>query len=166
MTRPAEDDTKGASQAEFRRLIVQLGIAMVAAGEAVDIIEESLRRIVAAYGVTGLQIALLPTSMFVQTGAGDRAHVQFSSQVAPALRLDQIDGLYRLVRQLERAELTVGALPVWATSNRSPMSRCLACYPFKIRVFCWSNSAWVSTPADSSSPSCFSWVSRSPISGG
>jgi hypothetical protein len=46
---------------------------MVAAGDAVDIIEESLRRIVAAYGVAGLQIALLPTSLFVQTGAGDRA---------------------------------------------------------------------------------------------
>lgn len=33
--------------------------------------------------------------------------MQFSSQVAPPLRLDQIDGLYRLVKQLERAELTV-----------------------------------------------------------
>jgi uncharacterized membrane protein YjjP (DUF1212 family)/uncharacterized membrane protein YjjB (DUF3815 family) len=99
-------DTIG-SPTEFRRLIVQLGIAMVAAGDAVDVIEESLRRIVAAYGVAGLQIALLPTSLFVQTGAGDRAHVQFSSQVVPPLRLDQIDGLYRLVKQLERAELTV-----------------------------------------------------------
>ena len=96
---------RGGSPAEFRRLLVQLGIAMVAAGDAVDIIEESLRRIVAAYGVGGLQIALLPTSLFVQTGTGDSAHVQFSSQVAPPLRLDQIDGLYRLVRQLERAEL-------------------------------------------------------------
>ena len=94
------------SPTDFRRLIVQLGIAMVAAGDAVDVIEESLRRIVAAYGVAGLQIALLPTSLFVQTGAGDRAHVQFSSQVMPPLRLDQIDGLYRLVKQLERAELT------------------------------------------------------------
>ena len=36
--------------------------------------------------------------------------------------------------------------------------------PFRTRAFCWSNSAWVSTPADSSSPSCFSWESRSPIS--
>jgi len=96
---------RGGSPAEFRRLLVQLGIAMVAAGDAVDIIEESLRRIVAAYGVGGLQIALLPTSLFVQTGTGDSAHVQFSSQVAPPLRLDQIDGLYRLVKQLERAEL-------------------------------------------------------------
>ena len=125
MTRPAEDDTKIASQAEFRRLIVQLGIAMVAAGDAVDIIEESLRRIVAAYGVTGLQIALLPTSLFVQTGTGDRAHVQFSSQVAPPLRLDQIDGLYRLVRQLERAELTVseGRRKLGAVYHRQPTFR-------------------------------------------
>ena len=98
---------KVASPAEFRRLIVLLGTAMVAAGDAVDIIEESLRRVVTAYGVAGLQIALLPTSLFVQTGTGDSAHVQFSSQVAPPLRLDQVDGLYRLVKQLERAELTV-----------------------------------------------------------
>ena len=113
------------SPAEFRRLIVQLGIAMVAAGDAVDIIEGSLRRIVAAYGVTGLQIALLPTSLFVQTGTGDSAHVQFSSQVLPPLRLDQIDALYRLVKQLERAELT--ASEAWpelgAVYHRQPTFR-------------------------------------------
>jgi uncharacterized membrane protein YjjP (DUF1212 family)/uncharacterized membrane protein YjjB (DUF3815 family) len=59
--------------------------------------------------VAGFQIALLPTSLFVQTGTGDGAHVQFSSQVAPPPRLDQIDGLYRLVKQFERAELTASA---------------------------------------------------------
>jgi uncharacterized membrane protein YjjP (DUF1212 family) len=32
--------------------------------------------------------------------------VQFSSQVTPPLRLDQIGGLYRLVKQLEQAELS------------------------------------------------------------
>jgi uncharacterized membrane protein YjjP (DUF1212 family)/uncharacterized membrane protein YjjB (DUF3815 family) len=87
--------------------VVQLGITMVAAGDAVDIIEESLHRIVVAYGISGLQVALLPTSLFIQTGAGDSVHVQFVSQVAPPLRLDQIDDLYRLVKQLERAELPV-----------------------------------------------------------
>jgi hypothetical protein len=38
--------------------------------------------------------------------------------------------------------------------------------PFRMRAFCCSNSAWVSTPADSSSPSCFSWASRSLMSDG
>lgn len=103
------DGTGAGGPAELRQLIMQLGTAMVAAGDAVDVIEESLRRIVAAYGVTGVQIALLPTSLFVQTGAGDSALVQFSSQVAPPLRLDQVDGLYRLVGQLERAEISVSA---------------------------------------------------------
>src|SRR5215467_11990760 len=87
MTHSPTPGASGGSPVEFRRLLVQLGIAMVAAGDAVDIIEESLRRIVAAFGVDGLQIALLPTSLFVQTGTGDSAHVQFSSQVAPPLRL-------------------------------------------------------------------------------
>jgi len=75
----------------------------------VDLIEGSLGRLVAAYGAAGVQIALLPTSLFIQTGTSDSAHVQFSSRVAPPLRLDQIDGLYRLVRQLERAEFSVSA---------------------------------------------------------
>jgi uncharacterized membrane protein YjjP (DUF1212 family) len=104
MTYRAGRGPRISSQAQFRQLIVDLGLAMVAAGDAVDVIEESLRRIVSAYEVAGLEIALLPTSMFVQTGTGDRAHVQFTSQVAPPLRLDQIDRLYRLVRRLERAE--------------------------------------------------------------
>ena len=103
--RPA-DGTGSFSPAEFRQLIVQLGSAMVAAGDAVDVIEGTLRQIVAAYGVEGLQIALLPTAMFVQTGTGDTAHVQFSARVAPPLRLDQIDELYRLVKRLEHGELT------------------------------------------------------------
>jgi uncharacterized membrane protein YjjP (DUF1212 family) len=120
-----EDGTRIVSPAEFRRRIVQLGITMVAAGDAVDVIEGSLRRIVAAYGVAGLQIALLPTSLFVQAGEGDNAHVQFSSQVVPPLRLDQIDGLYRLVRQLERAGLTVseGRRELGAVYRRQPTFR-------------------------------------------
>ena len=119
-------DTAGTdTPAEFRRLIVQLGVTMVAAGDAVDIIEESLRRVVAAYGVAGLQIALLPTSLFVQTGTGDDAHVQFSSQVTPPLRLDQIDALYRLVRHLERAELTAseGLRRLDAVYHQEPVFR-------------------------------------------
>jgi hypothetical protein len=67
----AGESTKTGNPAEFRRLVVHLGIAMVAAGDAVGVIEESLRRIVAGYGVAGLQVALLPTSLFVQTGTGN-----------------------------------------------------------------------------------------------
>jgi uncharacterized membrane protein YjjP (DUF1212 family) len=104
-----EDRAGNGSLAELRRLVIQLGTAMVAAGDAVDLIEGSLGRLVAAYGAAGVQIALLPTSLFIQTGTSDSAYVQFSSQVAPPLRLDQIDGLYRLVRQLERAEFSVSA---------------------------------------------------------
>jgi uncharacterized membrane protein YjjP (DUF1212 family) len=79
---------------------------MVAAGDAVDIIEGSLRRILDAYGVTDVQIALLPTSLFVETGAGESTRVQFSSEIAPPLRLDQISALSELVRLLERGEVT------------------------------------------------------------
>jgi uncharacterized membrane protein YjjB (DUF3815 family) len=81
---------------------------MVAAGDAVDVIEGSLRHILEAYRVTDFQIALLPTSLFVETGTGEATRVQFSSEVAPPLRLDQIGALYELVTQLERGNLPPG----------------------------------------------------------
>jgi uncharacterized membrane protein YjjP (DUF1212 family) len=52
----------------LRQLLVELGTAMVAAGDEVDNVEDSLRRIVAAYGIEDVQIALLPTSMFIGMG--------------------------------------------------------------------------------------------------
>jgi uncharacterized membrane protein YjjP (DUF1212 family) len=91
---------------ELRQLVVEVGTTMVAAGDAVDVIERSLRRIVNAYGFRDVQIAVLPTSLFVETGAGQSAQVQFSTQVATPLRLDQIGALYELVKVLELGRLT------------------------------------------------------------
>ena len=65
----AGESTKTGSPAEFRRLVVHLGIAMVAAGDAVDVIEESLRRIVAA--VTGGEA---PTDLADLAGDTRTAH--------------------------------------------------------------------------------------------
>ena len=102
----ARDDQPEVSGADLRQLVIELGSAMVAAGDAVDNVEQSLRAIVAACGVTDIQIALLPTSLFVETGLGRSSHVQFSAQVAPPLRLDQIGVLYELVKVLGAGTLT------------------------------------------------------------
>jgi Putative threonine/serine exporter len=66
-----------------RQLVIELGSAMVAAGDAVDSVEGTLRIIGATYGVTDVQIAVLPTSLCVETGSGTSSYVQFSSHVAP-----------------------------------------------------------------------------------
>ncbi len=78
---------------------------MARGDDAVDNVEEALRAIVAAYGADDVKIAL-PTSLFVETGRGGSSHVQFSTQVARPLRLDQIEGLYELVKVLEFGRLT------------------------------------------------------------
>jgi uncharacterized membrane protein YjjP (DUF1212 family) len=76
---PGQGDGEPASRlSDLRQLVVQLGTAMVAAGDAVDIIGASLRRVIEAYGVSDVQIALLPTSLFVETGVGRSAHVEFT----------------------------------------------------------------------------------------
>ena len=94
------------SPADLRQLVIELGTAMVAAGDAVDNVEEALRAIVATYKVTDVKIALLPTSLFVETGTGGSSHVQFSAEVARPLRLDQIEDLYEMVKVLESGRLT------------------------------------------------------------
>jgi len=107
---PSEpDERRGVevpSPADLRQLVIELGTAMVAAGDAVDNVEEALRTIVASYKVTDVKIALLPTSLFVETGTGGSSHVQFSAEVARPLRLDQIEDLYELVKVLESGRLT------------------------------------------------------------
>jgi uncharacterized membrane protein YjjP (DUF1212 family) len=106
MTPPLGEGEPAPRLADVQQLVVHLGTTMVAAGDAVDVIEGSLRRVIDAYGVRDVEIALLPTSLFVETGAGTSAHVEFTSQVAAPLRLDQISALYELVKQLERGQLT------------------------------------------------------------
>lgn len=125
------DDDCALDQTEFQLLLVQVGIAMVAAGDAVDLIEEALRGIVHAYGVSGIQIALLPTSLFVQTGTGDQAHVQFISEVPVSLRLDQIDALYRLVKRLERGHLP----PSNGLKQLDDVYHLRPAFPWPIRTF-------------------------------
>lgn len=93
--------------ADLQELIVRLGSAMVAAGDAVDVIDRSLRKVILANGVRDVHVALFPTFLFVQTGGeGKPARVEFSPHVSQALRLDQISALYGLVKLLERGQVT------------------------------------------------------------
>src|SRR6516225_8431765 len=102
---PADGGAAGPDPA-LRPLVIEIGTAMIGAGDAVEIVEDHLRRILAAYRVNDAQLALLPTSLFVEFGGGGHAgYVQFASGVPQSLRLDQIAALYQLVHELEAGDI-------------------------------------------------------------
>jgi uncharacterized membrane protein YjjP (DUF1212 family) len=94
MTSPAPTDD---SVAEVRDLLVQLGVAMSAAGDSVDAIDANLRAIIAAYGVEHVEVAVLPTSLMVSTGLGASTQIQIGIPQGSGLRFDQIAELYAVV---------------------------------------------------------------------
>ena len=100
MTTPTPADD--ALVATVRELLVELGIAMSAAGDSVDAIDASLRTIIAAYGVEHVEVAVLPTSLMVGTGHGTGTPIEIGIPHRIPLRFDQVAELYTLVRARRR----------------------------------------------------------------
>ena len=104
MTTPTPTDD--ALVAAVRELLVELGIAMSAAGDSVDAIDSSLRAIIAAYGVEHVEVAVLPTSLMVGTGHGTGTQIEIGIPRGTPLRFDQVAELYTLVRAASSASIS------------------------------------------------------------
>ena len=99
---PTDDELVAA----LRELLIELGIAMSAAGDSVDAIDSSLRAIIAAYGREHIELAVLPTSLMVSTGHGTATQIEIGIPQRTRLRFDQVAELYTLVRAaLSRVDL-------------------------------------------------------------
>ena len=78
---------------------------MTMAGESVDGVHERLERIAGAYGIEDIEVMVLPTALFIETGSGESARVQLAVRSSTAPRLDQVTDLYELVHETERGEV-------------------------------------------------------------
>ena len=107
MTTPTPTDDAGV--AAFRELLVQVGLAMSAAGDSVDAIDSNLRAITSAYGVEHVEVAVLPTSLMVATGQGTGTQIEIGIPQRPPLRFDQVAELYTLVRAASVASISPNA---------------------------------------------------------
>ncbi|MBS1891847.1 MAG: threonine/serine exporter family protein [Actinobacteria bacterium] len=97
--------TPSVDSVELRHLLVALGGAMNAAGDAVHEIEERLRQIAAAYGAPNARCMVLPTFLAIALEAGDTVVLEETRQFG-TFRLDQIASLFELVKQAEGAKVT------------------------------------------------------------
>jgi uncharacterized membrane protein YjjP (DUF1212 family) len=94
-----------ADRAALQQFLLYLGSALTAAGEAVNVIQERVQRVAAAYDAPDAVISVLPTFVTVSLGPGERASVESTMQLRGLLRLDQTAALYELVKKAERAEV-------------------------------------------------------------
>ena len=101
------DEMAGASGRELRELqqfLLYLGSALTAAGEAVNEIEEHLRRVAAAYGAPRARVCVLPTYLVVALAPGRPATLEPTRQLRGVLRLDQTAALFEVLKAAGRGE--------------------------------------------------------------
>jgi uncharacterized membrane protein YjjP (DUF1212 family) len=103
-----ESPLRNASEHELvdlQQFVVLLGSALTAAGEAVNEIQDHLRRVASAYGAPEARITVLPTFVVVSLEPTRPTTLEPTQQLRGVLRLDQTAALFELLRQAEGGEV-------------------------------------------------------------
>ncbi len=91
---------------ELLAFIVELGRALLAAGEPINSVGKTLRRVAKAYQVAQIRLIVLPTVLLVELANGGSTDLSIRATLNVNLRFNQIDALFKLVHQAESAAVT------------------------------------------------------------
>ncbi len=91
---------------ELRTFIVQLGAAMNASGQPVDVVESRLRAVARATGAEEVRVSAFPTYLLVAMGRGEPATLELTTPLGRSPRLDQIASIDRLSIEAMHAGVT------------------------------------------------------------
>lgn len=87
--------------ADLLNLLCRIGVALVGAGETSARVQLILDKLSRRYGTDNIHFMVLPTAVFVRVRTDKGAAVDMLDARVGTLPLDQIDGLYRLIDQIE-----------------------------------------------------------------
>src|SRR5689334_9393053 len=90
---PARGRNLGMGGQELQLFVVRLGAALSAVGEPVYAIQDSVKRVAAAYGVPAARITAFPTSLLVSL-SGESTVLELSTPTVGPARLDRIAALH------------------------------------------------------------------------
>jgi uncharacterized membrane protein YjjP (DUF1212 family) len=93
----------GDAPRDLLRFLCRLGHVLLATGEAVGVIEATLQRIGHAHGATKINVVAFPTALFVKLDDGE-VHIDFTSEEGLVLRFDQVEAVYTLALDAQRAQ--------------------------------------------------------------
>ncbi len=109
----------------LQEFLLQLGSALTAAGEAVNEVQDHLKKVAVAYGATEARFVALPTFLVIALDPRRPATLEPTSQTGGVLRLDQTSDLFEILDRATRAEIdpAEGSREVLAVLNRPPQHR-------------------------------------------
>jgi uncharacterized membrane protein YjjP (DUF1212 family) len=91
---------------ELKTFIVQLGAAMNASGQPVDVVQRRLAAVASAYGAETVRVSAFPTYLMVTMASGEPATLELTMPFGRSRRLDQISEVDRLTNQAIRGGVT------------------------------------------------------------
>jgi len=92
----------GPDSPEVQQLLLYLGSALTAAGEAVNEIQDHLEVVAAAYGAPDARFAVLPTFVVVSLEPSRPVTLEPTPQLRGVLRLDQTSALFDVLKTARR----------------------------------------------------------------
>ena len=93
---------------DLRTFIVELGAAMNASGQPVDVVQERLCAVAEAHGHHAVRVSAFPTFLMVTMGTAEPAALELTTPLSHAPRLDQIAAIDALSRAAVRGEVAPG----------------------------------------------------------
>ena len=100
-------------------MLTALGIGMLETGQPTNVVRDRLVLIADAYGMPGLEVVALPTSLTLRIND----HIDIASSTALGSRLDQAGAIDSLVEAAERAELDPPATSAEVARIRASLPR-------------------------------------------
>ncbi len=88
------------------QFLLELGHALIDAGDAVNHVESTVRTVAQINGLDGVGVLVLPSALVLSVQRGQTISTEVRTSDAAALRLDQIDDVFRLVRDAEEGTIT------------------------------------------------------------
>ncbi|MFD6398583.1 threonine/serine exporter ThrE family protein [Nocardia sp. NPDC060249] len=88
--------------ADLLNLLCRIGVALVGAGETSARVQVILDKLSRRYGTGNIHFMVLPTAVFVRVRTDESSAIDMLDARVGTLPLDQIDGLYRLIDQIEQ----------------------------------------------------------------
>jgi uncharacterized membrane protein YjjP (DUF1212 family) len=99
--RTATGSVAGGSRIETLRFLMEVGRALIDAGDPVDDVQRTVRRVAAVNGIDGIGVVVLPTALMISLPEGSQVQTEVRAAGQSRLRLDQIDEVLRVVEAAE-----------------------------------------------------------------
>jgi len=95
----------GSSLDALMTFMVALGDTMVDSGDPVTHVSECLERVARVNGVQGAEIIVLPTALIITLPGLEQARTEVAATGNSRLRLDQVEGVFRVADAAERGDI-------------------------------------------------------------